>query len=77
MVQNPIMYDTWGGASNILVLEASEVKLPALGGFVLPTHFLSGSGNLTKSTPPFWGVFREVFGDRSKIWALEVPFFGT
>ena len=29
------------------------------------------------STPPFWGVFREVFGVRSKIWALEVPFFGT
>ena len=48
MVQNPIMYETLGGASNILVLEASEVKLPALGGFVLPTHFLSGSGNLTR-----------------------------
>ena len=29
------------------------------------------------STPPFWGVFREVFGVRSKIWALEVPFFCT
>ena len=29
------------------------------------------------STPPFWGVFREVFGVHSKIWALEVPFFGT
>ena len=29
------------------------------------------------STPPFWGVFREVFGVRSKIWALEVPFIGT
>ena len=30
-----------------------------------------------ESTPPFWGVFRGVFGVRSKIWALEVPFFGT
>ena len=30
-----------------------------------------------ESTPPFWGVFREVFGVRSKIWPLEVPFFGT
>ena len=30
-----------------------------------------------ESTPPFWGVFREVFGVRSKIWALKVPFFGT
>ena len=29
------------------------------------------------STPAFWGVFREVFGVRSKIWALEVPFFDT
>ena len=27
-----------------------------------------------ESTPPFWGVFRGVFGVRSKIWALEVPF---
>ena len=30
-----------------------------------------------ESTPPFWGVFRGVFGVRLKIWALEVPFFGT
>ena len=29
------------------------------------------------STQPFWGVFREVFGLRSEIAALEVPFFGT
>ena len=29
------------------------------------------------STPPLWGVFREVFGVHSKIWVLEVPFFGT
>ena len=29
------------------------------------------------STLPFWGVFREVFRIRSKIWPLEVPFFGT
>ena len=29
-----------------------------------------------ESTSPFWGVFREVFGVRSKIWALEVSFFG-
>ena len=27
------------------------------------------------STQPFWGVFREVFGVRSYIGALEVPFF--
>ena len=30
-----------------------------------------------ESTPPFWGVFREVFGVCSKIWALKVSFFGT
>ena len=29
------------------------------------------------STPPFWGMFHKVFGVRSKIWALQVPFFGT
>ena len=29
------------------------------------------------STQPFWGVFREVFGVRSYIGALEEPFFGT
>ena len=29
------------------------------------------------STPPFWGVFREVFGVRSYIGALGVPFFVT
>ena len=44
MVQNPIMYDTWGGASNILVLEASEVKLPALEGFILPTDIHGSRG---------------------------------
>ena len=27
--------------------------------------------------PTSWGVFRGVFGVRSKIWALKVPFFGT
>ncbi len=37
-----------GGVQSIFsVLEASEVKLPALRAFVLPTHFPSGSGNLT------------------------------
>ena len=30
-----------------------------------------------ESTTPFWGLFREVFGGRLKIWALEVSFFGT
>ena len=29
------------------------------------------------STQPFWGVFREVFGVRFYIGALEVPFIGT
>ena len=29
------------------------------------------------STPPFWGVFREVFGPCSQIGALETSFFGT
>ena len=29
------------------------------------------------STPTLCEVFREVFGVRSKIWALIVPFFGT
>ena len=29
------------------------------------------------SIPPFWGVFREVFGLCSYIFALEVPFLGT
>ena len=38
-----------GGVQSIFsVLEASEVKLPALRAFVLPTHFPSGSGNLTR-----------------------------
>ena len=33
------------------MLEASEVKLPALGGFVPPTHFPSGLENLTSCGP--------------------------
>ena len=28
-------------------------------------------------SPTILGVFHEVFGVRSKIWALKVPFFGT
>ena len=44
VVQNPIMYETWGGASNILVLEASEVKFPALEGFILPTDIHGSRG---------------------------------
>ena len=37
------------------------------------------NGNAWTKTLPhhFGGVFRKVFGVRSKIWALEVPFFGT
>ena len=37
-----------GAQATFSVLEASEVKFPALRGFVLPTHFPSGSGNLTR-----------------------------
>ena len=37
-----------GVQATFSVLEASEVKFPALRGFVLPTHFPSGSGNLTR-----------------------------
>ena len=44
MVQNPIMYDTWGGATNIFSAEASEVKLPALEGFILPTDIHGSRG---------------------------------
>ena len=47
------MYDTWGGVSIIYCarVEASEVKFPSLVGLVLLTHFPSGSGNLTRSSP--------------------------
>ena len=41
-----------GVQATFSVLEASEVKLPALEGFVLPTYFLSRSGNLTTWGPP-------------------------
>ena len=44
MVQNPIMYETLEGAGNILVLEASEVKFPALEGFILPTDIHGSRG---------------------------------
>ena len=42
MLQNPIVYDMWGVQATFSALEASEVKFPALRGFVLPTHFPSG-----------------------------------
>ena len=39
-----------GGVPAIFsVLESSEVKFPALEGFVLPTYFPSRLGNLTRS----------------------------
>ena len=41
-----------GGVPAIFsVLESSEVKFPALEGFVLPTYFPSRLGNLTNSDP--------------------------
>ena len=40
-----------GGVPAIFsVLESSEVKFPALEGFVLPTYFPSRLGNLTRGT---------------------------
>ena len=57
-----------GVQATFSVLEASEVKFPALGGFVLPTHFLSGSGNLT--THPPGGAT-----GNWKVWFLIVPSF--
>ena len=57
------------------VLEASEVKLPALRAFVPPTHFPSGSGNLTR----FWGVCRNQFFQfpHGTVFGPEMSFFWT
>ena len=51
MLQNPAMCVMWGFPATFSLLEASEVKFPALEGFVLPTYFPSRLGNLTRSHP--------------------------
>ena len=47
MLQNPTMCVMWGGSSHFFTARSLRSKIPALEAFVPPTHFPSGSGNLT------------------------------
>ena len=49
MLQNPIMYDTWGGASNIFIDRSLWSKIPCSGGVRSPDPLTRSFAN-----PPFW-----------------------
>ena len=49
MVQNPIMYDTWGGASNIFSARSLWSQITRSGGVRSPDWHSCQSGNLTRS----------------------------